>query len=133
MNYPFSDLAEGQTFTVPCDSVNEPEFINVVAQAGIKLSMSFTCVRNEDNFEVGRPAATSNYSIVSSSPKMQGAKSAKYPFAELAVGTSFTLPIVGTNEGSLRVQCNIYGKKLSRVFKCIKHKDGGLLEVGRIS
>lgn len=73
--------------------------------------------------------------IVDSSPrmkKMSFGKCPKYPFDELEVGKSFTLPIEGTNERSLRSQCTKFSKDGKR-FKCIKHGEKGLLEVGRLS
>ena len=54
----------------------------------------------------------------------------KHPFAELPVGLSFTVPIEGTKESSLRTSASMAGKKLGKVFKVIKHLEFGVFEIG---
>lgn len=136
MNYPFEELIEGKSFTVPVESVNELELLNIIAQANIQYGKQFSLIKHEEVFEIGLEIPFLNVSIVTSSPTMLSkiaGKSSKYPFEKLDVGQSFTVPVEDGVESSLRVQCSTYGKKHSKVFRCVKHKSQGLLEVGRIS
>lgn len=57
----------------------------------------------------------------------------KYPFAQLAIGQSFTLPIEGTNENSLRNQAIAWKKRSGgKIFTVIKHREYACFEVARI-
>lgn len=57
----------------------------------------------------------------------------KYPFDSLAIGQSFTLPIEGTNEISLRNQAVAWKKRTGgKIFTVIKHREYACFEVARI-
>lgn len=57
----------------------------------------------------------------------------KYPFDSLAIGQSFTLPIEGTNENSLRNQAIAWKKRSGgKTFTVIKHREYACFEVARI-
>lgn len=81
-------------------------------------------------------------SIVDSSPmaveaaaKAAEAPNAMYPFADLEVGKSFTIPISECNWKSLRIivyQKNARNTKGNK-YKFLKHDDMGLIEVARIA
>ncbi len=55
-----------------------------------------------------------------------------YPFMELQVGQSFTVPISSTGPNSLRSLCATAGTVLRRSFKMLQHPDLDLLEVVRL-
>jgi len=75
------------------------------------------------------------YAIVESSPKLkERTESGRpgYPFKQTPVGHSFTVPIEGTNEQSLRCAAYNARRNCYKIFKVIKHKDHGIFEVGCI-
>ena len=133
MSYPFAELTEGKSFTVPIEAISDVALQAIVAQASNHYGKNYTYITHEDlgMYEISIAPVFVPIEVVNSSPKMQQSRS-KYQFESLEVGMSFTLPIVGTNEGSLRVLCNTYSKKLDRKFKCAKHTLQGVLEVGRV-
>ena len=53
-------------------------------------------------------------------------------FNELEVYKSVILPIEGTNEKILRVTVSQMSKRLNKQFRCVKHKEQGIFEVGRL-
>lgn len=57
----------------------------------------------------------------------------KYPWRDLEIGQSFTVPFDSTREGSLRYLASLTGKKLGRLFFVKKHNDAKVYEVGRLS
>ena len=57
----------------------------------------------------------------------------KYPFDALPIGQSFTLPIEGTNEASLRNQASAWKKRSGgKTFAVLKHSEYACFEVARI-
>lgn len=58
---------------------------------------------------------------------------AKYPFEELKIGNSFTIPVGEASDGVLRTLATNKGKKLGKKFSVIKHTDLALIEVARIA
>lgn len=56
----------------------------------------------------------------------------KYPFSQLKIGQSFTVPIEGAKESSIRLSSTGQGKKQGKKFTVIKHDELGCIEVARI-
>lgn len=56
----------------------------------------------------------------------------KYPFDELTIGQSFTVPILEANESSMRLSATRKGKETGKTFTVIKHRDFNCIEVARI-
>ena len=139
----FNGLSEGQCFLIPCDQLDALELANICNNAGEHLKREFICVKNGSNFEISLKSQAEISSptfgiinIVDSTPLMLANNTArisnrKFPFDTLEVGKSFFVAL--SEEGNLRTQASQYGKKLGRKFRCVKHKEQGLIEVGRIS
>jgi len=56
----------------------------------------------------------------------------KYPFGELEVGQSFTVPIAEANVNSLRVMCSRKSKG-GKSFTLVVHQDPPVVEVARLA
>lgn len=59
-------------------------------------------------------------------------KATRYPFKDLQVGKSFTVPIAEANVASLQSLCSQRSKD-GKVFKFIRHDDMGVIEVARVA
>lgn len=56
-----------------------------------------------------------------------------YPFPQLQVGQSFTLPADSASKASLDTMCSLLGPYLQMRFRVIVHKDLALIEVARVA
>jgi hypothetical protein len=56
-----------------------------------------------------------------------------YPFDEMQIGQSFSVPFSDSREKSLRTQVSLAIKRTGKKFKIIKHKELALFEVARLS
>ena len=81
-----------------------------------------------------------NPNFVPSSPKLLSAEVSDarkvlidIPFDQIPVGMSVTIPIDSVKENVLRSMVCQQSKRLKRTFKCMKHKEHGIYEIGRLA
>lgn len=81
-----------------------------------------------------------NPNFVPSSPKLLSGESniarkalVDIPFDLIPVGMSVTIPIDAIKENILRSTVCQQSKRLKRTFRCMKHKEHGIYEIGRLA
>lgn len=141
---PFEKLQPGLSFFVPFGLMQEGSLRGLVSAASLREKHNFKCIKLRELkvFEItviDEEAEALTFKICESSPMAKSEVDnglfgkRKYPFDKLTEGKCFTLPIVGTNEKSLRTACCIQSRKFERKFVCIKHEALGIFEVACVS
>lgn len=142
-NYPFDQLTHGYSFFVPIDTVKEASLRSLVSTMSNKFGKNFKCFKDTipGFFEITTTGSKKNidFQIFDASPKAKELSAYEVegkrvlPFDELEENQCFLLPIVATNEKSIRVTCSKKSKDLKKKFVCVKHEAEGVLEIARIA
>jgi hypothetical protein len=141
-NIPFDRLEVNQSVFRHFDEINEASLRSLISTINSKGDKYFKVIKHKEHrqFEIARLRREISDAVVDEETKIVESSSeakaitapkskVKYPFNEVPEGKSFILPIKGTNEVSLKVQCCNQNKKSERKFILLKHEQYGMFEV----
>lgn len=139
---PFDKLEPGLSVFLHFNECREDSLRSLVSTQNSKSDKKFKFIKHKEKgyyevactFPVDAEAFVEESRIVESSAEAKASTPltggrVKYPFNDLPEGMSFILPIEGTNETSLRVQCCNQSKKSEHKFILLKHGNYGMFEV----
>ena len=143
---PFDKLEPGLSVFLHFNECREDSLRSLVSTQNSKSTKKFKFLKHKDKeyYEVAcvipveAEVFVDDKRIVESSAEAKASTSltrgrVKYPFDSIPEGMSFILPIEGTNETSLRVQCCSQSKKSESRFILLKHEKYGMFEVARVA
>lgn len=135
--YPWKEAAEGTSFCVSAEGLNEKSFRTMVSNKSKALGVKFSCVKHAEQnvFEVSlstKNNATREWTLCPSSPEMK-ALILKNTLEELILTITFekSLPVPCNiiSEKDLKTMLRIILQKYKKDFIFIKHDAHGLYEV----